>query len=248
MTIKASCQDLSLSFKGEDRVLQNISTSFDAGKVTAIIGSSGCGKSTLLRCFNRLVEPTAGRVFFDGVDITTLEVKSLRRKVGILFQHAALFEGSIADNIQYGPKLVKKHLSITQIIELLKLAGLGAEFATKDARNLSIGQGQRVALARMLANEPQMLLLDEPTSALDPETSQLIEANILKLRDEKGITVVWVTHSQDQLARIADNVIIMQAGRILKAGSYQEVFPDNSDFRSIVGNLTPSNELRGSGE
>ncbi|KAM3231367.1 hypothetical protein ACQJBY_061504 [Aegilops geniculata] len=151
------------------------------GVVMGVIGPSGSGKSTLLRALNRLWEPAPGAVTLDGADIRGLDVLALRRRVGMLFQLPAMFHGTVADNVRYGPRLRGETLTDAQVEELLGLSDLDAALASPPASELSVGQAQRVALARTLADDPEVLLLDEPTSALDPISTQNIEEAIVRL-------------------------------------------------------------------
>jgi ABC-type methionine transport system ATPase subunit len=215
---KFALRRLSLALPNGAAILHDISLEMPAGSVTAIIGPSGSGKSSLLRCLNRLWEPPPESIFLDGRDITALDVLALRRRVGMLFQSAALFEGTAAANIAYGPGLQGRPLPAEEIEELLHMAGLTADMAAKPADQLSGGQAQRVALARALANRPEVLLLDEPTSALDPAATRKIESTILKLRDTLGLTVLWVSHAFEQVERIADRIVLLVDGRVAESG------------------------------
>lgn len=216
---KIGIKKLHLTLPGGLPILKNVSLEIAAGKITSLIGPSGSGKSTLLRCLNRLWEPPPETIFLDGIDITSLDVLALRRRVGMLFQTAALFVGTISDNVAYGPKLGNVDLSPDRVAELLKMANLPPEIAPKSADTLSGGQTQRVALARTLANEPEVLLLDEPTSALDPAATLKVEETITNLRDKFGLTVVWVSHSVDQVKRTADCVVLLIDGKIAETGT-----------------------------
>ncbi|GAB4430322.1 MAG: phosphate ABC transporter ATP-binding protein [Anaerolineae bacterium] len=218
MATKIAVTNLSLSLPGGGEILSGVSFDAPAGQVTSLIGPSGSGKSTLLRCLNRLWEPPAGTTFLDGSDITTLDVLALRRRVGMLFQSAALFEGTVADNIGYGPRLRGELLPRERVTELLEMSGLSPEVAGKSALELSGGQAQRVALARALANRPEVLLLDEPTSALDPAATRRVEETILHLRDSLGLTVVWVSHAIEQVERTADSLVLLVDGRVVERG------------------------------
>ncbi|XP_022746657.1 ABC transporter I family member 17-like [Durio zibethinus] len=197
-------------------ILNGINVGIPKGMIVGIIGPSGSGKSTLLRALNRLWEPPSDTVFLDGHDIVDLDVLGLRRKVGMLFQLPALFHGTVADNIRYGPNLRGKKLSDEEVSKLLTLADLDSSFFSKTGGELSVGQAQRVALARTLANEPEVLLLDEPTSALDPISTQNIEDVIVKLKKKKGMTVVMVSHSIKQIQRVADVVCLLVNGEIVE--------------------------------
>lgn len=216
---KIVIKNLTLALGNGSPILRDVSVEIPDGRVTSLIGPSGSGKSTLLRCLNRLWEPPAGSIFLDGVDITTMDVLGLRRRVGMLFQSAALFEGTVADNVVYGPRLGKRSLTPDRLAALLEMAGLEAAMAGRPASELSGGQAQRVALARALANEPEVLLLDEPTSALDPAATRRVEETILRLRDELGLTVVWVSHAIEQVERTADQVVLLVEGVVREVGT-----------------------------
>lgn len=198
------------------RILNNVNLDIPKGVIMGVIGPSGSGKSTFLRALNRLWEPASGSVFLDGVDICELDVISLRRKVGMLFQVPVMFEGTVADNIRYGPQLQGKKPSDNEIYKLLTLADLDSSFYKKPGGELSVGQAQRVALARTLANEPEVLLLDEPTSALDPISTQNIEDVLVKLKKDRGMTIVMVSHSIKQIQKIADLVCLLVNGEIVE--------------------------------
>jgi len=219
MSDKFQLANLSLVLPNNVQILQRVSFNIPAGKITCVIGPSGSGKSTLLRCLNRLWEPPPTTVFLDGVDITTISVLELRRRVGMLFQSAAIFPGTVAENIAYGPALTGQILTSTEIDALLERVSLPGDFARKPAGELSGGQAQRVALARTLANKPEALLLDEPTSALDPAATHHVEETIFKLRDRLGLTVIWVSHAIEQVQRVADQVILLVDGAVAEIGS-----------------------------
>lgn len=199
-----------------DPILNEINLEIPQGKIVGIIGPSGSGKSTLLRALNRLWEPPSGTVFLDGEDIKNLDVLSLRRKVGMLFQLPAMFEGTVADNVRYGPQLMGKKLSDGEVFKLLNLADLDSSLFSRAGSELSVGQAQRVALARTLANEPEVLLLDEPTSALDPISTQNIEDVLVKLKKTQGLTTIMVSHSIKQIQRIADVVCLLVSGELVE--------------------------------
>ncbi|XP_043718660.1 ABC transporter I family member 17-like [Telopea speciosissima] len=197
-------------------ILHGVNVDIQKGVIVGVIGPSGSGKSTMLRSLNRLWEPPAKTVFLDGEDICELDVYSLRRKVGMLFQLPVLFDGTVADNVRYGPQLRGKKLSDTEVEKLLNLADLDSTFASKNVNELSVGQAQRVSLARTLANDPEVLLLDEPTSALDPISTQNIEDAIVRLKKTRNMTVVMVSHSVKQIQRIADVVCLLVNGEIVE--------------------------------
>lgn len=188
----------------------------------AIVGPSGSGKTSLLRLLNRLDEPTSGTVYLDGSDYRELAPRDLRRRVGMVMQRPYLFPGTVADNLRFGPKQREQMLSAARIEELLAAVGL-AGYATRDVANLSGGEGQRVSFARTLANAPEVLLLDEPTSALDEDSKGDVEKIILQIRQEQRIPCVLVTHDAAQAVRLAQRALVLEGGRILRAGRIEEV-------------------------
>ncbi|KAL9169968.1 hypothetical protein ABFS82_04G113900 [Erythranthe guttata] len=198
------------------RILNKINLDVGKGVIMGVIGPSGGGKSTFLRAVNRLWEPPSGSVFLDGVDICRIDVLTLRRKVGMLFQLPVLFEGTVADNVRYGPNLKGKKLSDNEVYKLLALADLDSSFYNKSGGELSVGQAQRVALARTLANEPEVLLLDEPTSALDPISTENIENVLVKMKKDRSMTIIIVSHSIKQIQRIADVACLLVDGEIVE--------------------------------
>jgi putative ABC transport system ATP-binding protein len=203
-------------------LLDNITLQIERAEVLAVLGPSGAGKSTFLRLLNRLDEPTGGTVLLDGVDYRTLKPPDLRRRVGMVMQRAFLFPGTIADNVRFGPKQAGKVLSDQTVEDLLAQVGL-AGFADRNALTLSGGEAQRVAITRALANEPDVLLLDEPTSALDEAAKLGVESLLESLIRQHHLTCVWVTHDAAQAARMADKVLLLQAGRMTAHGNAREL-------------------------
>ena len=181
---------------------------------TGIVGPSGVGKSTLLRLLNRLADPSAGTVRYRGRDLCEHDVLALRREVGLVPQLPALLEGTVADNVLYGPRLAKQYADVAGS---LRFAGLDPAFEPRRADALSVGEQQRVMLARTLALQPSVLLLDEPTSALDDTTKAAIEATLRNLRERLGLSFVLVTHDLDQAARLADRVLVLEPGALSEA-------------------------------
>ncbi len=212
-TPRLQTRDLSLVRNGRP-VLHNVNIAIHPAEIVCLIGPSGGGKSSLLRCLNRLTEPPPGTVFVDGKEITTMDVINLRRQVGMVFQSPALFPGNVAENLEYGPGLLKRPLSPATITDLLTMVDLPADYAHRPITELSGGEAQRVALARALANKPQTLLLDEPTSALDPAARRHIRQTITNLRQELGLTILWVTHHIDEMREMIDRVIELRSGEV----------------------------------
>ena len=192
-----------------------------AGEVFSVVGPSGAGKSTLLRTINRLLEPTAGNIFLDGAPIEEIDPIELRRRIGMVFQLPALFGDTVEDTVLYGVRLTGKRADLEH---LLGLAGLAPSLASRNPQSLSVGQQQRVSIARALALEPEVLLMDEPTSALDQVARQRIEDLIGQLNKELGLTTVVVSHALDQVERIADRVVLLVDGRSEGEWSKEEFF------------------------
>jgi len=189
-------------------VLRELSTDLPRGAVS-VVGPSGSGKSTLLRLLNRLADPDRGVVRYKGTDVLQLDVLALRREVCLVPQLPALLEGSVEHNVRYGARLAGKEADVSRV---LGLAGLDTSYAERDAARLSVGEQQRVMLARALALEPAVLLLDEPTSALDAAARESVEQTLLDLRDRLGLSWVLVTHDHEQAARMADWAVTLALG------------------------------------
>jgi ABC-type proline/glycine betaine transport system ATPase subunit len=200
--------------RGGRQVLREVSLSLAEG-ASCIAGGSGSGKSTLLRLLNRLAEPDAGRIAYRGSDLGSLAVLALRREVALVPQLPALLAGTVADNVSFGPALVDR---AGDAAALLDLAGLPPAFADREADRLSVGEQQRVMLARALALEPRVLLLDEPTSALDARARDRVEETLLGLRERLGLSLVLVTHDLDQAERLSERVVRLEDGRVVAEG------------------------------
>jgi putative ABC transport system ATP-binding protein len=172
---------------------------------TALLGPSGSGKSTLLRLLNRLADPDDGSVRFHGEDVRTLDVLELRRRASLVPQLPAPIPGSVAENVRYAPSLRGQDVDPVRPLEQ---AGLDPSYAQRDASRLSVGEQQRVMLARALALAPEVLLLDEPTSALDEQAREGVERTLGELADG-GLSMVVVTHDRAQAERLSDRVVEM---------------------------------------
>jgi putative ABC transport system ATP-binding protein len=178
---------------------------------TALVGPSGAGKSTLLRLLNRLADPAAGRIRYRGDDVRTLDPRELRRRACLVPQLPALLSGTVAANVRFGPELAGREADVERALDL---AGLDASFGPREAEDLSVGEQQRVMLARALALEPDVLLLDEPTSALDERTRAGVEATLVRLVAQLGLSAVIVTHDRGQARRLARRTVTLAAGRV----------------------------------
>ena len=203
-------------------IVEDINLTVQRGEVLAIIGPSGSGKSSLLRLLNRLDEPTRGTVYLEGIDYRTIPPRELRRRVGLVSQIPYLFPGTVADNLRFGPRQHGEELSDREIAELLARVGLPS-YAERDVSELSVGEAQRISLARTLANRPQVLLLDEPTSALDEQSKGEVEALIKRIIREEHLTCLIVTHDPEQARRMARQALLLVAGRQVCLGPIEEV-------------------------
>jgi putative ABC transport system ATP-binding protein len=212
--------DVTLRRAGEI-VLDGLTTGLPEG-ASCIAGPSGSGKSTLLRLLNRLSDPETGTVRYRGTDVRERDPLELRREVGLVPQLPALIEGSVEANLRFGPSLVEAEPDTSRLLEL---AGLDGSFAERDAAKLSVGEQQRVMLARALALEPRVLLLDEPTSALDAVARDAVESTLVHLRQRLQVSTVLVTHDLEQARRLADFVVRLEGGRLVGAGAAAELLP-----------------------
>jgi putative ABC transport system ATP-binding protein len=205
--------------RGGREILRGLSTELPEGS-SCVAGPSGCGKSTLLRLLNRLADPRSGEVRYRRVDVRELDPLPLRREVCLVPQLPALLEGTVADNVRYGADLAGRECEVERALEL---AGLDTGYADRDVTRLSVGEQQRVMLARALALEPRVLLLDEPTSALDAEARGSVEQTLVGLRERLAISIVLVTHDLAQARRLADWVVRLDAGKVVARGSAREL-------------------------
>jgi putative ABC transport system ATP-binding protein len=207
----------------KDKILVEAATfEVRTGEVLAIVGPSGAGKSSLLRLLNRLDEPTSGTVYVEATDYRQIAPRDLRRKLGMVNQRPYLFPGTVAENLRFGPMQRGESLTHGAIEQLLARVGLKG-YASRDVANLSGGEAQRVSLARTLANSPLVMLLDEPTSALDEASKLEVESAIRMIVRDQGLTCVLVTHDTAQATRLAQAVLVLEAGRIVRQGLINEV-------------------------
>jgi putative ABC transport system ATP-binding protein len=208
------------------KILTNdISVQVEVGEVLAVVGPSGSGKSSLLRLLNRLDEPTGGTVRLNGQDYRELAPQELRRRVGMVMQTAYLFQGTVGENVAYGPRQRGQEPPAEQIAALLQRVDLSG-YQEREVSNLSGGEAQRVSLARTLANSPEILLLDEPTSALDEDSAREVEDLVLDIIRERQMTCVIVTHNNAQARRIAQRTMIIEGGKLVAIGPTNEVLKD----------------------
>ena len=218
---------------GDADALRDVSVLVPDGSLTALLGPSGGGKTTLLRCIAGLEEPDAGAIRMDGQDVTHVPVR--RRGIGFVFQHYAAFKHmTVADNVAFGLTVRK-----ARVDELLELVGL-AHLAGRRPHQLSGGQRQRMALARALAVDPKVLLLDEPFGALDARVREELRNWLRRLHDEVHVTTLFVTHDQTEAMEIAEQIVVVNEGRIEQSASPQDIYdhPANEFVMSFVGPVT----------
>ncbi|WP_309129005.1 methionine ABC transporter ATP-binding protein [Microbacterium sp.] len=232
--------------KGDDVVtaVDGVDLEIERGDVFGIIGYSGAGKSTLVRLINALEPATSGSIHVDGVDITALRERELRRVrggIGMIFQQFNLFSAkTVKANIAYPLKLAgwSKADIDERVAELLRFVGL-SDKAKAYPEQLSGGQKQRVGIARALATRPAILLADEATSALDPQTTHEVLALLKRVNEEQGVTIVVITHEMDVIQTIATKVAVMEQGRVIEQGDVFQVFsdPQNPASQRFVGTV-----------
>ena len=219
--------------------LRDVSLTINQGEFLAIIGATGSGKSTLVQHLNGLLKPTKGRVLLNGEDINAKKVgKRVRQKVGLVFQYPEhqLFEETVYKDVAFGPLNFgfSEEETDERVKYALKSAGLDLE-QVKDRSpfDLSGGQMRRVAIAGVLAMKPEILILDEPTAGLDPQGQAAIMNRISSMHQEQGITIVFVSHSMENVAMLAQRVIVMHRSNLVMSGSPREIFAKGEELRNM---------------
>lgn len=221
----------------EKKALENINFEINDGEFVAIIGHTGCGKSTLIQHFNGLLKPETGNIYIDGKLMNDSNLKEMRKQVGLVFQYPEyqLFESTVYRDIAFGIK--KEKLSpeeeYKRVADAIKKTGLSEEILEKSVYDLSGGQKRRVAIAGIIVMNPKILVLDEPAAGLDPAGRDEILNFAKQLRDETGITVILVSHSMEDVAKLADKVIVMNGGNIEMTGTPKEVFRNGKRLNEI---------------
>ncbi len=229
---------------GDVVAVKSVSMSVRRHEIFALLGSSGCGKSTLLRMLAGFEEPTSGRIYLDGEDITNLPPH--RRPVNMMFQSYALFPHmTVEANVAFGLKQEgvprnEIHERVFEALDLVQMAG----FARRKPHQLSGGQQQRVALARSLVKRPKLLLLDEPMSALDKQIREKTQIELVKILDRVGVTCIMVTHDQEEAMTMANRLAVMTDGHIVQCGTPQEVY-DFPNSRFVAGFIGSTNLFTG---
>lgn len=223
----------------EIHALKDINLEIPDGQFVGLIGHTGSGKSTLVQHLNGLVKATSGRIYFNGRDIygENFSMKDLRSQVGLVFQYPEhqLFEIDVLSDVCFGPKNLgcSQEEAEKKAREALRMVGMGEEYEKRSPFDLSGGQKRRVAIAGVLAMDPQVLILDEPTAGLDPKGRDEILDQIGLLKKERGITVVLVSHSMEDVARYVDRIIVMNQGEVRFDGAPREVFRHYRELEEI---------------
>ena len=229
-------KDISVSFDGEP-VLNNINLYIRDNEFITLLGPSGCGKTTTLRIIGGFLKPDTGRVIFNGEDITNLPPN--KRQLNTVFQNYALFPNlTIAENIAFGLKIKKKSKDYIndKIKYALKLVNLEG-YEDRMPQSLSGGQQQRIAIARAIVNEPKVLLLDEPLGALDLKMRQSMQYELIRLKNELGITFIYITHDQEEALTMSDTIVVMNKGNIQQIGTPEDIYnePKNAFVADFIG-------------
>ena len=223
----------------EKVALDHLNLTVEPGQFVTVLGSNGSGKSTLIQHLNGLLKPSSGAVFYDGKDINDSDFskKKLRSKVGLVFQYPEyqLFESTVIDDVKFGPKNIgMDSLKIDMnSFEALKQVGIGEDLLDVSPLELSGGQKRRVAIAGVLAMEPEVLILDEPTAGLDPSGRDEILDLVAKLHKERKLTVILVSHSMEDVARYVERLIVMNHGTVAFDATPGEVFSHYKELEKI---------------
>lgn len=234
-------RSVSKTYPGGVLAVRDFSLTIPYGRSVAFLGSSGSGKTTLLRMVNRMVDPTSGTVLIEGDDVMTRNAVELRRSIGYVLQAGGLMpHRTVADNIATVPIIngAPKREARVRACNLLERVGLDPALAQRYPFELSGGQQQRVGVARALAGDPQILLMDEPFGAVDPIVRRELQDELIRLQDEIGKTMIFVTHDVDEAFRVADEVVVLQeGGQIAQCGTPEEIMasPANEFVEKFIG-------------
>ena len=207
-------------FDNGQTAVDDLTLEVDEGQLCVLVGPSGCGKTTTMKMINRLIEPSSGRIFLDGDDVTHVDPVHLRRRIGYVIQQVGLFPHlTVADNVSTVPRLLgwDRRRTRERVSELLELVGLPpAQYAGRYPGQLSGGQQQRVGVARALGADPAVLLMDEPFGAIDPITRERLQNEFLRLQSEVHKTIVFVTHDIEEAVKLGDRIAVFREGGVLE--------------------------------
>ncbi|KKI90741.1 glycine/betaine ABC transporter ATP-binding protein [Bacillus sp. SA1-12] len=221
--------------------LKDINLECKEGEITVLIGPSGCGKSTTLKLLNRLINPTKGKIYIDGKDISNINPVKLRREIGYVIQHIGLFPHlTISENVAVVPHLLQwdNERIEKRVDELLDMVGLDPDtYRNRRPSELSGGQQQRVGVIRAMAAEPSIILMDEAFSALDPISREQLQDELIRLQKDIKKTIVFVTHDMDEALKIADKIVLMKDGEIVQEGTPENILrhPANDFVKNFIG-------------
>jgi osmoprotectant transport system ATP-binding protein len=227
-------ENLTKTFPGQDEpAVEELSMEIPEGEIVVLVGPSGCGKTTTMKMINRIIEPTSGRIFLEGEDVTKGNPDKLRRRIGYVIQQIGLFpHKTIADNIATVPKMLgwdKKRIS-ERVDELLETVGMDVSYRERFPKELSGGQRQRIGVARAMAADPPVLLMDEPFGAIDPITRDRLQNEFLRLQQEIKKTIIFVTHDIDEAIKMGDRIAILrQKSVIAQYDTPERILTDPAD-------------------
>jgi len=234
-TIEIRLEDLSKRFPGQkEPAVESLSMEIPKGEIVILVGPSGCGKTTTMKMINRIIEPTSGRIFLDGEDVTKVNPDHLRRRIGYVIQQIGLFpHQTIADNIATVPKMLgweKKRIS-ERVDELLEMVGMDpGGYRDRYPKELSGGQRQRVGVARAMSADPDVMLMDEPFGAIDPITRDRLQNEFLRLQEEIKKTIIFVTHDIDEAIKMGDRIAILkEQSRIAQFDTPERILVNPAD-------------------
>ncbi len=230
-------------------ILRGVNLKMPAACLMAVVGPSGGGKSTLLRLINRLEDPSSGRILLSGINIATLDPLQLRRRVGVMLQVPFMYEGTVLDNLQkvfFFRSETAPVATDSGLLQVLELCQLPVDLLARQARSLSLGQQQRVSLARTLLAGPGLLVLDEPTSALDRPTADQLGRTLQDICRQRQLSILMMTHDLRLAQRVADYAAFLDQGRILETGEAASLFnnPRSESLKNFLA--SPADALEGS--
>ena len=249
LTLEGLTKKFSANTPFEKIALRDINLTIPQGQFVGLLGHTGSGKSTLVQHFNALYQPTEGRVLFGGEDINATKESrcDIKRKVGLVFQYPEyqLFEETVFKDIAFGPKnmgLTGDELSKC-VLEAAEFTGVDSSLFEKSPLELSGGQKRRIAIAGVIAMRPEILVLDEPTAGLDPEGCREILGNICTYREKTGATIIIISHNMDDIARLAERIIVLNGGTLAMDGTTAEVFSCPQKLRELGLDVPKSTEM-----